>query len=59
MDNLVLQGGAFGLCVMMFAQLSWIIKKQAKTIDNHLDGIQKTLAALPCKNPTNCTDKKP
>ncbi len=59
MDNLVLQGGAFGLCAMMLTLLSWIIKRQANTIDNHLDTIEKTLAGLPCKNQPDCPENKP
>ena len=54
MDNLVLQGGAFGLCVMMFSVLTWIIKKQANTIDNHLDHLQRTVDSLPCKVGEGC-----
>lgn len=59
MDNVVLQGGAFGLCVLMLSLLSWIIKRQANTIDNHLDHIQTTLDSLPCRTGAQCPEKKP
>jgi len=54
----VLQYGAFGLCVMLIALLSWIVKKQANTIDNHLEGLQRSLDNLPCRRGADCSVKE-
>ncbi len=58
MDAFVLQGGAFGLCVIMLALLSWIIKDQSKTIRNHLRHIQSRLDSLPCNRGADCPEGK-
>ncbi len=45
--------GVIGLAAAMLVHLGWIIRKQANTIDNHLDTLERKIDTLPCKFP--CT----
>jgi hypothetical protein len=49
--------GIIGLAAAMLVHLGWIIRKQANTIDNHLDSIQRTLDNLPCKSGAGCPEE--
>ena len=56
MEQLVLQAGAFGLCVMLIALLSKVVLKQSDTINNHLDSIERSLLSLPCRTDVKCPE---
>ncbi len=48
--------GVIGLAAAMLVHLGWIIRKQANTIDNHLDALQKSIDSLPCKREAGCPE---
>ncbi len=48
--------GVIGLAAAMLVHLGWIIRKQANTIDNHLDSLQKSIDSLPCNRGVGCPE---
>jgi len=48
--------GVIGLAAAMLVHLGWIIRKQANTIDNHLQHIQESIDKLPCNVRAACPE---
>ena len=50
--------GAFGLAAAMLVTLTWIIKNQATTINNHLKHLQRSIDKLPCRTEATCPEEE-